>query len=262
MATNEDIEARRAKLRALLSQKGFLSLAELTAEFAVSESTIRRDLEILERAGVARRTHGGGVCVEYATGQRLGFADRQTTNFSAKRAIATVIAEIIDDGQTVMIDGGTTCYQVATELAGRDLSVVTNSVPIASLLFGEASGEVTLVGGYLYPRTGVALGATAVEQINKLHASLLVMSCAGLTPNGAFNINQMMADVEREMMRAADRIVMAVDHSKLGVSSLAKICETRELDVIVTDSGLSPEQMKWLETLETKIVLAPIEQEN
>ncbi len=262
MATFRNIEARRTKTAELLSQKGIVSLGELTLALDVSESTVRRDLEALSEAGVARRTHGGAVCTAYTTAQRLGFADRRTTNLAEKKVIAAAAAELIEDGQTVIIDGGTTCYHVAAALTGRPLSIVTNSVPIASLLFADMAAEVMLIGGYLYPRTGVALGTMAESQLSRLHASVVVMSCAGVTPDGAFNINQMMADVEQRMMQTADRVILVVDHSKFGRRGLAKICAMEEVDVVVTAALLGPDQIFWLESIPGELILTAAPQED
>ncbi|KKK79640.1 hypothetical protein LCGC14_2831490, partial [marine sediment metagenome] len=153
-----------------------MSLVDLAEVLGVSESTARRDLEVLEQLGTVRRTHGGVVSLAEPPTTRLGFADRESTAVAAKRAIAAAVAEMIPDAQTVILDGGTTCFRVAEALAGRRISVVTNSVPIAGLLGREVNTEVTVIGGYLYPRTGVALGASAVAALGGLRAAQLVLS--------------------------------------------------------------------------------------
>jgi DeoR/GlpR family transcriptional regulator of sugar metabolism len=222
---------------------------------AVSESTVRRDLEILEEQGVIRRTHGGAVYIKDSPAHRLAFADRQMSAAAEKQAIAKAVAEMIPSGHTILINGGTTCYQVARALAGRRLNVVTNSLPIASLLSTDLATEVTLIGGYLYPRTGVALGAMAEQQLTGLRASQLILSCAALNEEGAFNPNQMMVDVERCMMQVADELIMAVDHTKLSSRSVVKLCGLEAIDVIVTDSGLSAESRQLLSGLKAKVVI-------
>jgi DeoR family fructose operon transcriptional repressor len=255
VATELGIEDRRAREAEFLSQKGFMSLSELMAQVGVSESTVRRDLEILEEQGVIRRTHGGAVYVKDSPAHRLAFADRQMSAAAEKQAIAKAVAEMIPSGATILINGGTTCYEVARALAGRRLNVVTNSLPIASLLSTDLATEVTLIGGYLYPRTGVALGAMAEQQLAGLRASQLILSCAALNEEGAFNPNQMMVDVERCMMQVADELILAVDHTKLSSRSVVKLCGLEAIDVIVTDKGLSAESREWLSSLKAKIVI-------
>lgn len=238
MATEKDIAARRAKMAELLSQRGAISLSDMVQWMDISDSTARRDLEALEADGLIRRTHGGAVWTRYGASQRVAFADRQTSMADEKQAIAKAVAASIADGVTVILDGGTTCYAVAEALQGRKISVVTNSVPIAALLSSSYTTEVTLIGGYVYPRTGVALGTTAEKQLEKLHATVLIMGCAGVDAHGVYNINQMMVDVERKMIAAADYVVLVADHLKFGAKALAKVCDLSELSQILTDDGL------------------------
>jgi len=255
MATQDTIEQRRSGLADLLSQKGLMSLGELVTEFAISESTARRDLEVLEEQGLVRRTHGGAVRTRYSP-QNINFTDRQTSMAGEKDAIAAAVAALIGDGQMIILDGGTTCHRVAAALSGRRISVVTNSVPIASLLSGDVATEVTLIGGYLYPRMGVALGPTAIGQLQQLAASMLVMSCAGVTGEGVFNTNQMMVDVQRQMAGSADKVVLAVDHSKFKMRGLAKLCDLSEIDLIVTDAGVGEDLRGWLSSLDVEVIFA------
>lgn len=256
MATEITIEDRRDKAAGLLAQQGFMSLADLVQALAVSESTIRRDLEILEEQGLVRRTHGGAVYVKDSSATRLAFADRQTTMAQAKLAIGQAVAKLIPVDQTVIINGGTTCCEVARSLVGQRLSVITNSVPIAALLSADLVTEVTLIGGYVYPRTGVALGATAEGQVSALHATQLVTSCAGICEEGAFNANQMMVEVERRMIAAADEVILAADHTKFGKRSVVKLCDMDQFDVIVTDAGADDRTRTFLDGLDARVIYA------
>ncbi len=256
MATVENIEQRRSRLSALILRRGAVSLAELAREMGISESTVRRDLEMLEEQGQVRRTHGGAVCTKYASGQQpLAFSDRLGSMPREKEAIARAVADEIADGQTVILDGGTTTFAVAQALQGRRISVVTNSVPIASLLSTDIATEVTLIGGYLYPRTGVALGDMARSQLSSLAASVLVMSCASIGPDGIFNTNQMMVDVQRQMMDVAERVVLTVDHTKFDLHGLVKLCDVVQMDVIVTDGGIGEKHRSWLASVPVQAVV-------
>jgi len=260
MAAEILIVDRRTRESELISVKGFVALAELVQILGVSESTVRRDLEVLEEQGIVRRTYGGAVFVKDIAGTKLAFAERETTALAEKRAIARAVAELIPVNQTVLLNGGTTCREVARMLNGRRLSVVTNSVPIASLLSADLVTEVTLVGGYVYPRTGVALGPTAVQQLDSLNATQLILSCAGLTEDGVFNANQMMVEVERKMMDVAGEVILAVDHTKLGMRSVAKLCDLSEADVIVTGAAAAAESRAWLEARAGRVIYAEPEE--
>ncbi len=257
MAHELSIEARRDRARDLLALNGYMTLGQITEALGVSESTARRDLDALEQQQVVRRTQGGAVFVK-APGGGYAFADHEMTAVEQKRAIGIAAAGMIADGQTVIINGGTTCFEVARRLAGRRLSVVTNSLPIASLLSVEMATEVTLLGGYVYPRTGVALGSMTQRQVGEVHGSLLILSCAGLAPEGIFNANQMMVDIERAMMDVADTVMLVVDSSKFGQRAVAKLCSLDAIDMIVTDEATAADIRVWLDALSADIVYAPM----
>jgi len=154
-------ESRRRQLLELISRQGYATLDQLTRSVGVSESTVRRDLEALDLAGSVKRTHGGAV---YSGEVRSmpAFDDRTGTSADEKRAIGVATAGLIDDGDTVLLDGGTTTLEVARALLGRPVQVVTNSLPIAQLMASSPRSDLILIGGFVYPRTGVALGPLAI----------------------------------------------------------------------------------------------------
>jgi DeoR family transcriptional regulator, fructose operon transcriptional repressor len=228
---------RRSRLVELIRVRGFAAIDELVAELGVSESTIRRDLDALEQQGEARRTHGG---VLYRGGlPRLAeFDHRQPTHWAEKRAIATVAAARIADGETVLLDGGTTTYEVARLLVGRPLQVVTNSLPVANLFASESPSELVLLGGYVSPKTGVCLGPYANELLGRLHVSTTVLSAAGIAEEGLFNAHLLLAETEQAMLRAAGRVMVVADSSKFGVRSLTLVCGIEEIHELVVDDSL------------------------
>lgn len=150
------VEERRNQLLEMVRSRGFASLPELAEELRVSESTVRRDLDYLEEVGTARRTHGG-VFYTGPSPKLPHFDERQPAQWDKKRMIAVEAVKRIDDGDTVLLDGGSTTYEVARLLVGRPLQIVTNSLPVANLFASSANQDLVLLGGYVYPRTGVAL---------------------------------------------------------------------------------------------------------
>ena len=153
-------EERRTQLLEMVRVRGFASLPELAGELAVSESTVRRDLELLEEQGVAKRTHGG----VFYTGQSPEFPhfkDRQEAQWDKKRALARIAAGLIEDGDTLLLDGGSTTYEVARLLVGRPLHVVTNSMPVANLLASQTDSDLVFVGGNVLKRSGTTIGPYA-----------------------------------------------------------------------------------------------------
>ena len=229
---------RRTRVLELIRVRGFVPLEDLVRELAVSESTIRRDLDALEERGAVRRTHGG---VLYAGGMpRLAeFDERQPAHWPAKRAIAARAADLIADGETVLLDGGTTTYEVARLLVGRSLQVVTNSLPVANLFASESRTDLVLLGGYVSPRTGVCLGPYANELLGRLHVTTTVLSAAGIAAEGLFNSHLLLAETEQAMLRAAGRVIVVADSSKFGRRSLTLVAPLAEIDVFVSNDALA-----------------------
>jgi len=248
---------RRGRLLELIRVRGFAALEELVRELGVSESTVRRDLDALEDQGAARRTHGG---VLYAGGlPRLGeFDERQTVHWAAKRAIAARVAAVITDGETVLLDGGTTTYEVARLLVGRSLQVVTNSLPVANLFASESRTDLVLLGGYVSPRTGVCLGPYANELLGRLHVTTTVLSAAGIADEGLFNAHLLLAETEQAMLRAAGRVIVVADSSKFGQRSLTLVSALDAVDVFVSDDSLPAEWRARIAAAGAELILARI----
>ncbi|WP_437192363.1 DeoR/GlpR family DNA-binding transcription regulator [Planctomicrobium sp. SH527] len=235
------LDQRRQSILNLVECKGFASLREIVDEIEVSESTARRDLEYLEGIGQIRRTRGGAAFV----GESLtGFDDRRNLAFREKQRIGRFAADLIGTGETIILDGGTTTLEVARYLAGKSLQVVTNSLPIVNQLVGMSDVEVVFLGGYLYPKTGVALGELTVAALKQIHARRLVMGVGGITSAGIFNSNSLLVEAERQMMASADEVVVVADSSKFGHSELVRLCGLESVHRLVVDAGLP---IEWQE---------------
>ncbi|MBA3311718.1 MAG: DeoR/GlpR family DNA-binding transcription regulator [Planctomycetota bacterium] len=230
------LDQRRQQILKAIEEKGFISLHELAGRFPASESTLRRDLEYLDRIGQVRRTRGGAA---YVGDSLTAFEDRTVEAAPQKRRIAAAVAELIQPYETILLDGGTTTFEVARSLAGKPLQVVTNSLPIASLLVNRPEVELIFVGGYLYPKTGVALGTVAVAALAGMRVRRLVMSVGGLTEAGLFNTNSLLVETERQMIETAEEVIVASDSGKLGRPALARIAPLNVADHVVTDDGVT-----------------------
>ncbi len=250
---------RRTRLLDMIRVRGFVSIEEITKEMGVSESTARRDLDALEDQGTARRTHGGVV---YAGGiPRIAeFGERQPDHWPAKRAIAVRAAESIADGETVLLDGGTTTYEVARLLVGRSLQVVTNSLPVANLFASESRTDLVLLGGYVSPRTGVCLGPYANELLGRLHVTTTVLSAAGITAEGLFNAHLLLAETEQAMLKAAGRVMVVADSSKFGRKSLTLVAPLDAINLVVSDDALSPAWRNQITSAGPELRIAVVEE--
>jgi len=249
-------DERRQRLVELIAERGFVDMAGLVEQLGVSESTVRRDLAQLDEDGLIKRTHGGAVFISDRFSV-LNYAARESTAAGQKRAIGRAAAELINDDEVVLINGGTTTYEVARQLLGRPMRVVTNSLPIANALGAAPEIELTVVGGYLYPRTGVMLGPAARQSLESVHANKAIMGCAGVTSAGYFNANALMVEIEQQMMRCADQVIMVADSSKFGRAALARICELKGMDYVICDDGLDATWQERIRAAGVDLMLAP-----
>lgn len=230
------LDQRRDEILQAIEQQGFVSLQELVTRLKASESTVRRDLEYLDGIGQIRRTRGGAAY----TGESITpFEERFQRASREKQTIAKVVADLILPGETILLDGGTTTLEVARELVGKALQVVTNSLPIANLLAQQPNIELILIGGYLYPRTGVALGPLAESALREVHVPRVIMGTGGITEKGLFNSNTLLVQCERLMLEAAEEVWVVADSSKFGKSALAHLCELSKVTRMIVDAGLS-----------------------
>jgi DeoR/GlpR family transcriptional regulator of sugar metabolism len=234
------VEERRNQLLEMVRARGFASLPELAEELQVSESTIRRDLDHLEETGTARRTHGG---VFYAgpSPKLPHFDERQAAQWDKKKMIAAEAVKLVEDGDTLLLDGGSTTYEVARLLVGRRLQIVTNSLPVANLFASNANHDLVMVGGYVYPRTGVALGPYGNEMLEKLSVRRTILSVSGISDRGFFNNNLLLVETEQAMMHAADEVIVVADSTKFGRQSLALLCALDQVQHLVVDDEISQE---------------------
>ena len=231
-------DERRSRVLELIRQRGFASLPALAEALEVSESTVRRDLDFLEESGVAQRTHGG-VFYTGPSPKLAHFDQRQSLNWDKKRQIAVAASQLIDDNDTILLDGGSTTYELAQLLVGRPLQVVTNSLPVANLFTSSENADLVFVGGYVHAKTGVSLGPYANQMLAGLNVRRAVLSVAGINERGCYNSNLLLVETERAMMTSAEEVIVVADSTKLGHTSLSQLCELKEIDTLVTDHEIT-----------------------
>lgn len=249
------VEERRSKLLELVRERGFAALPDLAELLTVSESTVRRDLEALEDSGHAKRTHGA-VFYTGASPKLPHFDQLQPANWDKKKAVARRAAELICDGDTVLLDGGTTTYEVARLLVGRPLQIVTNSLPVANLFASNATTDLVLLGGYVYPRTGVSLGPYANEMLERLNVRRTVLSVAGINERGFYNSNLLLVETERAMMKAGEEVIVVADSTKFGHQSLSHLAPLNEASQLVVDDGISADWKRKVEAAGVRLTVA------
>ena len=254
------IAERHTRLKELLARRGVCDLKSLSAELDVSHSTVRRDIDVLEQQGLVQQTHGGVIWVgteksngsarPYAFDQRMGY------QLDAKRAIARAARDLVQPGETVLLDGGTTTFHLAQELLGRPLQLVTNSLPIANLFLNDDGVELILTGGLVYPRYGVLLGPGAENMLATIHTKTLFLSVAGVHDGMLYNQNLLLVQSERRMMEQAQQVVLLADAGKFGQQALAQLCRLDEIDVVVTDDALADEHRAQVRDAGCELIVA------
>ncbi|WP_164103174.1 DeoR/GlpR family DNA-binding transcription regulator [Candidatus Laterigemmans baculatus] len=257
MASGTSSEQRRQELRLLIQSQSFASLSDLAARLGVSDSTVRRDLDYLEEQGEAKRTHGGVVWTGSATSMRI-FAGRQDSLWGRKLAIARRAAERIADNETILLDGGSTTYELARNLLGRPLQVVTNSLPVANLFAACDSVDLIMLGGYIHVRTGVSLGPFTNQLLEQIHVRRAALSIAGADSQGYYNSNLLLVETEQAMIRASSEVMIVADSSKFGHASLSRLCSLGEAQTVVTDEALDSAWQRRLRDAGVELIIAEL----
>jgi len=246
---------RIRRIRELLQAQEFVDLQTLCKELGTSESSVRRDLAELEQAGVGKRVHGG-VLATQPQSEVVDFWRQSLLASEEKRRIGQLAAGLVKDGQTVILDGGSTPAAVARALASRTLHVITNSLPIAQAFWDTRTAEVTLTGGFLYPRLGVLLGSICEEMLAGVSADLAIMGVGGVTGAGLSNNNTLIVGTEKKMIAAARKVMIVADHGKFGRQAMVPLASLDVVDVVVSDGALAPQYRKLLRQHQIELHLA------
>lgn len=252
------IAERQSRLRDLLSRRGMCDLDTLSAELNVSQSTVRRDVEMLEQTGVVARTHGGVIWLGDRASSAGPYAFHQRMNYrsDAKRQIARAARRLVQPGETILIDGGTTTFYLAQELLGQPLQIVTNSLPIANLFLNDEQVELILTGGILYPRHGVLLGPMVDSILATIHTRTLFLSVAGIHDSSLYNQNMLLVQAEQRMMEQTQQVVLLADSGKFGQQALSRLGALEEIDIVVSDDKLSADQRDLVRAAGCEMVIA------
>lgn len=249
-------EERQKRIETYLQKVEFASLEELASQVSASVSTVRRDLTTLEATGSLKRTHGGARLLAPPTDEFV-FSARETHQLDEKEAIGRACSQLIGHNQSVIIDAGTTAYHVARCLEEKTPHVITNSLPVANLFAGSNRLEVVVTGGVIYPKLGVLVGPLAVEAFSKIHADVAIMSAGGIVLEGVSNSHGLLIDIQRTMIRAAQKVIFCLDHTKFGRQSVLPLCGLDCIDAIVTDQDAPLELVEQLRSKEIEVVIAP-----
>lgn len=249
---------RQQEILRLARESGRVDVLSLAEAFQVTAETVRRDLKALDRAGLVRRVHGGAI-----PAGRLDFepdlAERDAVATDEKQRIArAALAELPGDRGSVILDAGTTCARLAAEIPPEaELTVVTHGLPVAARLADRPGLTLHLVGGRIRHRTRAAVDDWALRAYREINADVVFLATNGFSLEGGLTTPDLAeAAVKRALIAAARRVVLLADSAKSGQQHFARFGELSDVDLLITDTGLSPDDALAIERTGTEVVRA------
>jgi len=249
---------RRALLTTFVEEHGQATVVELAEAFRVSADTVRRDLDWLARRGAVSRTYGGAVTVSGLASSDTSFTDRSAVHRDEKRRIASATAERIADGETVLINGGTTTLAVARALGvRRNVTIVTNNLRLPAALPTSAVRDVYVLGGSCRVASHVTIGPVAFPGTEGISADIAVIGVGGVSARGGLTTTNLEeAQMMAEMIGSAQRTIVVADSSKFGRSAFAHIVRLDAVEMLITDRTPDAEVCDALSAAAVEVVVA------
>jgi DeoR family transcriptional regulator of aga operon len=250
------IDERRQHILSLIQSQGRVLVGELSRNLGISQITIRKDLEYLQSKGLVHRTHGGALRIQSSALFDPTLQEKQKQHSQEKLRIAAAAVKMVEEGQCVMLDSGTTTAAIAHELRRfSQLTVITNAVNIAAEL-ASTNLEVILVGGSLRKNSFSLVGPLAEDVLQEMHADILFLGVDGFDAEvGLTTPNFLESRVNRAMVKAARRVVAVCDSTKFKRRSLSRIVPPSAIHCVITDRGLDAATEEALRTQNIEVVL-------
>jgi DeoR/GlpR family transcriptional regulator of sugar metabolism len=252
---------RQTLILTRVREDGGVRVADLARELGVSDMTVRRDLEILHNRGLLEKVHGGATSLPGSALFEPGFAAKSILQEPEKEAIASAALGLVSPGTAIGISAGTTTYALARRLVDMPgLTVVTNSVPVADVLYraGRADQTIILTGGVRTPSDAL-VGPFAVAALRTMHLDQVFMGVHGMDPRSGYTTpNVLEADTDRALVASGRRLVVVADSSKWGTIGISSFAGLDEADTLVTDAGLSSDARAILGESVRELILAPV----
>ena len=243
----------------LLAEQKLVKTVELMKRFDVSGETIRRDLIRLEQTGILRRVYGGAVS-DNLRGHEITYASREASNLKEKQAIGQAAAELVQDGETIVLNSGTTTMEVARWLCKKrsNLIVITNCIYIAVAMQNCENARIFLVGGELRREEMATSGALGNAFLSRFRADKAIISIGGIDAcSGVTDYHIEEACIWRDMIAIAGKVIVVADHTKFGISALNVICDSSDIDYLVTDWSTPGKELNKYKKLGTAVIAAP-----
>ncbi len=250
---------RQEKIVTVLDERPFASVRDLQHLIGVSGATIRRDIEKLNEAGRARKVYGGVAALEHGgRAAALPFVENRDIAVAAKRAIAREAEKLVQDGSSIIIHGGSTCFHFGCRIANRNLRVFTHSLPLAAYLGEQGTCQLTLGGGDLHRAPGILYDVAASH---RFYAAQFFVGALGVSEQGILEQHPLLARLCDEMSRTAAEVILLADSRKFSVRPPTVALPFSRISRVVTDDGLSDGHARMLERAGIDITIAQIERE-
>ncbi|MZR11546.1 DeoR family transcriptional regulator [Maritimibacter sp. DP07] len=250
---------RHRLILSAVQERPIVTVGELVALTETSEATIRRDIATLDKQKRLRRVRGGAEAITPPPLPGLAgrpFAVNQTINAEEKQVIAREAVALCDDGDPIIINGGTTTFQMVHHLANRRVQVMTNSFPIAEHLLKHTKNTVMVPGGALYREQNIILSPFENDMTRHYYAKRMFMGAYGVGPMGLMENDPLLIQAEEKLIGQADELVVLVDSSKFENRSSLVLCGLERIDVVITDEGISDRVASMLEAAEVRVIVA------
>ncbi|HEX5553815.1 MAG TPA: transcriptional repressor AgaR [Chitinophagaceae bacterium] len=256
--TKRSTVGRRKDILQQINDKGEVLINQLSKEFKVSEVTIRNDLEQLEQKRMLIRARGGAIKMQGTVSFDQRISDKDKLNYQEKAAIGKKAAELVNEGETMIIDSGTTTAEIVRNFAGfNKLTVITNALNIVNLLTELPKINVIIPGGYLRSTSMSLIGPLAEKNLHNFYVDKAFLGVDGFdTHHGIYTPNFDEAHLNEIMIEISKEVILVADSSKFKRRSLAFICPIDVIDTVVTDAGISPDDHKRLEDAGIKVIIA------
>ncbi|MFD2922320.1 DeoR/GlpR family DNA-binding transcription regulator [Halobacillus naozhouensis] len=233
------VAERQQKIVELVNERKSIRVTELSQAFSVTEETIRRDLEKLEREKKLSRSHGGAISVNSSDSLEIPYAEREVTNVEEKKEIALEAVKQVHEGDKVILDASTTAWYMAKALPDIQITVLTNSIKVAMELSSKKQVTVISTGGVLLPKSLSYVGPLAEASLDTYHVNKAFISCKGVhLERGISESNEQQARIKKKMIDSADVVFIMIDSSKFGVQAFSKLYDLEVVDHIITDQKM------------------------
>lgn len=249
------VAERHQKIIELVNERKSIRVSELSQIFSITEETIRRDLEKLEKQKRLIRSHGGAVSVNTSSVSEVSYLEREITNVKEKKQIALEAVKQVIEGDKIILDASTTAWYMAKELPDVNITVLTNSIKVATELSTKKEITVISTGGILRPKSLSNVGPLAESSLESYHVNKAFISCKGFhLEHGLSEASEQQARIKELMVNSADTVYIMVDHSKFGAQAFTKFSDLDSINYVITDSQVDLQTVQQLTDKSLQII--------